>query len=115
MKLNYVIIIILFIKILCLFDEEIEMERSIEGNGLFLEKFDDNNVYISNSFSNYIFNIRNGTKTHFDGIIPLSSSIYEPFIIRVKNIPSYFVDAFSNNDYLKIYNISSKKYKEYTG
>ena len=56
MKLNYVIIIILFIKILCLFDEEIEMERSIEGNGLFLEKFDDNNVYISNSFTNYIFN-----------------------------------------------------------
>ena len=91
------------------------MEKSIEGNGLFLEKFDDNNVYISNSFTNYTFNIRNGTKTHFDGIIPLSSSIYEPFIIRVKNIPSYFVDAFSNNDYLKIYNISSKKYKEYTG
>ena len=114
MKINYILIIILTTKIFCIFEEEIEMEKS-EGNGLFLEKLDDNNFYISNSATNYIFNIRNGSKTYFNGIIPLSSSIFEPFIIRVKNIPSFFVDGFSDNDFLKIYNISSDKYKEYTG
>ena len=72
------------------------MEKSIEGNGLFLEKFDDNNVYISNSFTNYIFNIRNGTKTHFDGITPkkniisLKRYIFQYFIF-IKNIFSFMI------------------------
>lgn len=116
MKINYIIIIFfLVIKIFCIFDEEIEMEKSVEGNGLFLEKLDDNNYYVSNSVSNFIFNIRNGEKTPFNAIIPLSSSVFEPFIIRVNNIPSYFVDGFSDSGYLKIFNISSNKYKEFTG
>lgn len=115
MKTYYILLIILIIKTFCIFDEEIEMEKSIEGSGLFLEKLDDNNYYVSNSVTNYIINIRNGNKSYFNGIIPLSSSIFEPFVIRVKNIPAFFVDGFSNNDFLKIYNISSNKYKEYTG
>jgi hypothetical protein len=100
---------------LTLFDEEIIMEKPIGGkSGLFFRRFDQNNFYISNSETNYLFNIRDGNKTPFGGIIPSSSTIYEPLVLNVNNKPSYIVDAFSKNNFIKVYDIVNNKYKEYT-
>ena len=116
MKINLLLILCLILEILCLFNEEIIMEKPTEGNaGLFFRRLDENNFYISNSETNIIFNIRDGTKEYFGGIIPESSTIYEPFILFVKNKPSYIIDAYSKNNYLKIYDIENNKYREYTG
>ena len=47
-------------------------------------------------------------------IVPLNSTIFEPFCIKAKN-SFYFVDTHSNNDFVKIFNFQNKIYKEYTG
>jgi hypothetical protein len=100
---------------LTLFDEEIIMEKPIGGkSGLFFRRFDQNNFYISNSETNYLFNIRDGNKTPFGGIIQSSSTIYEPLVLNVNNKPSYIVDAFSKNNFIKVYDIVNNKYKVYT-
>ena len=78
-------------------------------------RLDANNFYISNSETNYKYNIRNGVKENFVGIIPSSSTIYEPFILFVNNKPSYIIDSYSKNNFIKIYDIEKKIYKEYTG
>ena len=101
--------------IFCLFDEELEMMKPIKGSSLFFRRYDQNNFYISNSLTNYIFNIRSGKKGQFTGIIPLGSNIYEPFILSVNNTPSFMIDGNTINDYIKIYNFKENIYKEYTG
>jgi hypothetical protein len=98
----------------CLFDEEIKMDKPIKGSALFFRRLNINEFYISNSVTNYIFNIRTGEKRNFTGIIPLESTIYEPFLLYVGGRPSYFIDADSINDYIKIYDINNNIYKEYT-
>ena len=101
-------------EIFCLFDEEIIMEKPIKKSALFFRALNENEYYISNSASNIIFNIRNGIKKNFTGIIPQDSTIYEPFLLFVNNKPSFFIDAHHANDYIKIYDISNNLYKEYT-
>ena len=90
------------------------MDKPIKGSALFFRALNQNEFYISNSLTNYIFNIRNGEIKNFTGIIPLESTIYEPFLLYVKNLPSYFIDADTINDYVKIYDIQNNFYKEYT-
>ena len=115
MKINLLFLLFLVTGTLCLFDEELIMEKPAEGNsGLFFRRIDQDNFYISNSETNYKFNIRNGNKEYFGGIIPSSSTIYEPFVLNVNNKPSYIVDAFSKNNFIKVYDIVNNKYKEYT-
>ena len=87
----------LFIGVFCIFDEEIQMDKSQEGSGLLLRRFDQDNFLISNSVTSYLFNIRNGVKISFRGIIPLNSSIYEPFVMFVNNKASYIIGAYNNN------------------
>ena len=115
MKINLLFILFVVTEILCLFDEEIIMEKPPEGkSGLFFRRKDTNLFYISNSVTNYIVNIRNGAKVQFDGIIPSSSTIDEPFIFFVNNKPFYIIDAYSKNKYIKIYDMINDNYKEYT-
>ena len=57
---------------ICLFDEEIKMDKPIKGSALFFRALNSNEFYISNSVTNYIFNIRNGEKRNFTGVIPLN-------------------------------------------
>jgi hypothetical protein len=114
MNINVISFIFIFGCINCLFDEEIKMDKPIKGSALFFRGLNQNEFYISNSITNYIFNIRNGQKKNFTGIIPLESTIYEPFLLFVKNQPSYFIDVNSINDYVKIYDIKNNIYKEYT-
>jgi hypothetical protein len=115
MKRNLLFFLLLSTGTLCLFDEEIIMEKPIGGkSGLFFRRFDQDNFYISNSETNYLFNIRNGNKTPFGGVIPSSATIYEPLVLYTNNKPSYIVDAFSKNHFIKIYDIVNNKYKEYT-
>ena len=106
--------ILLFSNTICLFDEEIKMDKPIKGSALFFRALNQNEFYISNSLTNYIFNIRSGNIRNFTGIIPLESTIDEPFLLYVNNNPSYFIDADSINNYVKIYNIPDNFYKEYT-
>ena len=88
--------------------------KTPEGNGgLFFRRIDQNQFYISNSVTNYIFNIRNGTKDNFRGIIPASSNLYEPLILFEKDKPSFIVDAFSKNKFIKIYDLKNDNFKEY--
>ena len=115
MKYNFILLYFLIIGVFCIFDEEIQMDKSQEGSGLLLRRFDENTFLISNSLTSYLFNIRNGEKKDFEGIIPLDSSIYEPFVLFVNNQASYIVDAYSNNEFIKIYDIKNNKYKAYTG
>ena len=99
MKISILMLLFLLTEIGSLFDEEIIMERPSEGNPcMFFRRLDENNFYVSNSQTNYKFNIRNGAKEYFGGIIPESSSIYEPFILFEKNKPSYIIDAYSKNN-----------------
>ena len=115
MKINLLFLLFLVTGTLCLFDEELIMEKPAEGNsGLFFRRIDQDNFYISNSETNYKFNIRNGNKEYFGGIIPSSSTIYEPYILFVNNKPSYIIDSFSKNNFIKIYDIIYNKYKEHT-
>ena len=114
MNINVISFIFIFGCINCLFDEEIKMDKPIKGSALFFRGLNQNEFYISNSITNYIFNIRDGQKKNFTGIIPLESTIYEPFLLFVKNQPSYFIDVNSINDYVKIYDIKNNIYKEYT-
>ena len=114
MTLKHLLLILIFGNIICLFDEEIKMDNPIKGSALFFRALNQDEFYISNSITNYIFNIRNGQKRNFTGFIPLESTIYEPFVLFVNNQPSYFVDAHSINDFVKIYNIPNNIYKEYT-
>ena len=115
MKINLLFLLFVTTEIFCLFDEEIIMEKPPEGNsGLFFRRIDQNQFYISNSVTNYIFNIRNGTKENFRGIIPSSSNINEPLILFEKDKPSFIVDAFSKNKYIKIYDLKNDNFKEYT-
>ena len=65
----------------CLFDEELVMDKPIKGSTLFFRALNQNEFYVSNSLTNYIFNIRTGKKYNFTGIIPLKSNIYEPFLL----------------------------------
>ena len=90
------------------------MDKPIKGSALFFRALNQDEFYISNSLTNYIFNIRNGQIKNFTGIIPLKSTIYEPFLLFVQNLPSYFIDADTINDYVKIYDIKNNFYKEYT-
>ena len=90
------------------------MEKPIKKSALFFRALNANEYYISNSASNIIFNIRNGIKKNFTGIIPQDSTIYEPYLLFVNNKPSFFIDAHHANDYIKIYDISNNLYKEYT-
>ena len=90
------------------------MDKPIKGSALFFRALNQNEFYISNSLTNYIFNIRTGKKRNATGIIPLNSNIYEPFVLYVNSIPSFFIDAHTVNDYIKIYNIQNNAYKEYT-
>jgi hypothetical protein len=101
-------------EIFCIFDEEIIMEKPIKKSALFFRALNENEYYISNSASNIIFNIRNGIKRNFTGIIPQDSTIYEPFLLFVNNKPSFLIDAHHANDFIKIYDISNNLYKEYT-
>ena len=116
MKIIILFLLYLIPEIICLFEEEIIMEKPSEGYpGIFFRRLDENNFYISNSVKDYIFNIRVGTKEYFGGIIPESSTIYEPFLLFENNKPSYIIDAYSKNNYIKIYDIENNKYREYTG
>ena len=115
MKLNFILLLFLIIGVFCIFDEEIQVDKSQEGSGLLLRRFDQDNFLISNSITTYLFNIRNGEKKDFEGIIPLDSSIYEPFVLFVDNKASYVIDAYSNNEFIKIYDIVNNKYRTYTG
>ena len=115
MRIMIILFIVIFSNIVCLFDEEIKMDKPIKGSALFFRALNQNQFYISNSLTNYIFNIRDGQITNFTGIIPLNSTIYEPFLLYVNNLPSYFIDVNSINDYIKIYDIQKNIYKEYTG
>ena len=101
-------------EIFCIFDEEIIMEKPIKKSALFFRALNENEYYISNSESNIIFNIRNGNKRNFTGIIPQDSTIYEPYLLFVNQKPSFFIDAYHINDFIKIYDISNNVYKEYT-
>ena len=101
-------------EIFCIFDEEIIMEKPIKKSALFFRALNENEYYISNSESNIIFNIRNGNKRNFTGIIPQDSTIYEPYLLFVNKNPSFFIDAYHINDFIKIYDISNNVYKEYT-
>lgn len=116
MKLNLLLLSFMLAEIICLFDEEIIMEKPLEGkSGLFFRRKDQNHFYISNSVTNYLFNIRDGTKEIFGGIIPSSSTTNEPFHLLVNDEESYFIDAFSKNKFIKIYDLKNDIYKEYTG
>ena len=115
MILKYISLIFIFGNIICLFDEEIKMDKPIKGSALFFRAyyskifFDGfylitgdylNQFYmISNSITNYIFNIKNGQIFNFTGIIPLESTIYEPFVLS----PFYIIDAHSSNNFVQIY------------
>ena len=90
------------------------MDKPIKGSTLFFRALNQNEFYVSNSLTNYIFNIRTGKKYNFTGIIPLNSNIYEPFLLYVNYNPSFFIDSHTINDYVKIYNINNNEYKEYT-
>lgn len=92
-------------EIFCIFDEEIIMEKPIKKSALFFRALNENEYYISNSASNIIFNIRNGNKRNFTGIIPQDSTIYEPYLLFVNQKPSLFIDAHHIYDFIKIYNI----------
>ena len=62
MKINLLLLLSVLTEVLCLFDEEIIMDKPSEGkSGLFFRTKDQNQFYFSNSISNYLFNIRNGT------------------------------------------------------
>ena len=115
MKVNFILLYFLIIEVFCIFDEEIQMDKSQEGNGLLFRRFDQNKFLISNSMTSYLFNIRNGEKNDFRGVMPLNSSIYEPFVLFVNNEPAYIIDAYSNNEFIKIYDIKNNKYRSYTG
>lgn len=114
MKIKFIPIFLIFGSAICLFDEELIMDKPIKGSALFLRALNQNEFYISNSLTNYIFNIRTGQKRNFTGIIPLNSTIDEPFLLFVNKIPSFFIDAHTINDYVKIYDIRKNIYKEYT-
>lgn len=85
-------------EIFCIFDEEIIMEKPIKKSSLFFRALNEDEYYISNSASNFIFNIRNGSKRDFTGIIPQNSNIYEPFLLFVNKKPSFLIDAHQIND-----------------
>ena len=110
MILLYILLIFIFGNIICLFDEEIKMDKPIKGGSLFFRAYHQDNYMISNSITNYIFNIRNGEKYNFPWIIPLESTIYEPFVF----FPFFIVDAHSSNNFVKIYDMRYNIYKEYT-
>ena len=114
MKINLISFMIIFGLTFCLFDEEIIMDKPIKGSALFFRALNSDEFYISNSLTNYIFNIRNGQKRNFTGIIPLNSTIDEPFLLFVNKIPSFLIDAHSNNNYVKILDLNENIYKEYT-
>ena len=40
MKLNFILLLFLIIGVFCIFDEEIQMDKSQEGSGLLLRRFD---------------------------------------------------------------------------
>ena len=114
MKIKLISFLIIFGLTFCLFDEEIIMDKPIKGSALFFRALNSDEFYISNSLTNYIFNIRNGQKRNFTGIIPLNSTIDEPFLLFVNKKPSFLIDAHSINDYVKIYDLNKNIYKEYT-
>ena len=115
MKIKLILLLFLAKEIVSLFDEELIMEKPPEGKGgLFFRRKDQNQFYISNSATNYLFNIRNGSKVNFGGIIPPSSTIDEPFILFENDKPAYIIDAYSKNKYIKIYDMINEDYKEYT-
>ena len=58
---------------------------------------------------------RNGSIKNFTGIIPLESTINEPFVLFVNYVPSFFVDAHTIDNFIKIYDIKNNKYRAYTG
>ena len=114
MKIQLISIFLIWGLTFCLFDEEIKMDKPIKGSALFFRALNQNEFYISNSITNYIFNIRNGNIRNFTGIIPLNSTIDEPFLLFVNKKPSFLIDAHSINDYVKIYDLNKNIYKEYT-
>ena len=114
MKIRLISFLLIFGLSFCLFDEEILMDKPIKGSALFFRALNQNEFYISNSITNYIFNIRNGKIRNFTGIIPLNSTIDEPFLLFVNKAPSFLIDAHSINDYVKIYDLGKNIYKEYT-
>ena len=115
MQIIFFSFIFLISYITCLFDEELIMKKPLKGSALFFRGLNNDEYYISNSETNIIFNIRNGSIKNFTGIIPLESTINEPFVLFVNYVPSFFVDAHTIDNFIKIYDIKNNKYRAYTG
>ena len=112
------ILLCIIVEVFCRFDEQILFEKSSQGNGLYFDRKNQDEFYISNSITGYVLNIRTGKKIDFPAIIPLNSTIFEPFIADMdfytgSNNRAYLIDAQTKNNCIKIYHIKDNEYFEY--
>ena len=81
---------------------------------LFFRRKNQNEFIISNSKTSFIINIRTGEKKNFPAIIPLNSTIYEPFLGYWDDENwAYLVDAQTKGDFIKIYYLKDNVYHKY--
>ena len=98
--------------IFCLFDKKIK--KPLNGSGLFFRRKNQNEFIISNSKTSFMINIRTGEKKNFSAIIPLNSTIYEPFLGYWDNENwAYIVDTQTKDYFIKIYYLKDNVYHKY--